>query len=381
MSEVIFNPSNSPTVGVEVEAQIVDKTTGDLVNIAENIVNGFNNEDRVKHELYLSTVEITSSPALDTNKTYEELSSIFKKVLDLANNNNAGLIATGTHPFALYEDQVITNVNPRYEEFAQKYGWAVRRLLTFGMHVHVGMDSKEKAVAVHDEIRKYLPLVLALSACSPFWRGKDTELYCSRLSVFQGLPNTGLPEPYLEWSEYEQSLETLVAADVIKEGIGYRQVWKDVRIHPAYGTVEVRIADSMPSLIDTVAVATFVQALAIKIGDDWQNGNLDEPTPNWLIERNRWAAIKEGLNAKFIIDLEGRTKPIKEVIKNLTKEIKPIAESLGSLNRLNELENIFKSDNMVENMRNFHKKETLDQLVKELQKILNESLDNPMFEL
>ena len=378
MSEVIFNPSNSPTVGVEVEAQIVDKTTGDLVNIAENIVNGFNNEDRVKHELYLSTVEITSSPALDTNKTYEELSSIFKKVLDLANNNNAGLIATGTHPFALYEDQVITNVNPRYEEFAQKYGWAVRRLLTFGMHVHVGMDSKEKAVAVHDEIRKYLPLVLALSACSPFWRGKDTELYCSRLSVFQGLPNTGLPEPYLEWSEYEQSLKTLVAADVIKEKNGYRQVWKDVRIHPAYGTVEVRIADSMPSLIDTVAVATFVQALAIKIGDDWQNGNLDEPTPNWLIERNRWAAIKEGLNAKFIIDLEGRTKPIKEVIKNLTKEIKPIAESLGSLNRLNELENIFKSDNMVENMRNFHKKESLDGLVKELQNILNESLDNPI---
>ncbi len=378
MSEVIFNPSNSPTVGVEVEAQIVDKTTGDLVNIAENIVNGFNNEDRVKHELYLSTVEITSSPALDTNKTYEELSSIFKKVLDLANNNNAGLIATGTHPFALYEDQVITNVNPRYEEFAQKYGWAVRRLLTFGMHVHVGMDSKEKAVAVHDEIRKYLPLVLALSACSPFWRGKDTELYCSRLSVFQGLPNTGLPEPYLEWSEYEQSLKTLVAADVIKEKIGYRQVWKDVRIHPAYGTVEVRIADSMPSLIDTVAVATFVQALAIKIGDDWEEGNLDEPTPNWLIERNRWAAIKEGLNAKFIIDLEGRTKPIKEVIKNLTKEIKPIAESLGSLNRLNELENIFKSDNMVENMRNFHKKESLDALVKELQIILNESLDNPI---
>ena len=378
MSEVVFNPSKSPTVGVEVEAQIVDNTTGDLVNIAENIVNGFNNEDRVKHELYLSTVEITSSPALDTNNTYEELSSIFKEVLDLAIKENAGLIATGTHPFALYEDQVITNVNPRYEEFAQKYGWAVRRLLTFGMHVHVGMDSKEKAVAVHDEIRKYLPLVLALSACSPFWRGKDTELYCSRLSVFQGLPNTGLPEPYFEWSEYEQSLKTLVAADVIKEKIGYRQVWKDVRIHPAYGTVEVRIADSMPSLIDTVAVATFVQALAIKIGNDWEAGKLDEPTPNWLIERNRWAAIKEGLNAKFIIDLEGRTKPIKEVIKNLTKEIKPVAESLGSLNRLNELENIFKSDNMVENMRNFHKKESLDALVKELQKILNESLDKPI---
>ena len=378
MSEVLFNPSDSPTVGVEVEAQIVDNTTGNLVNIAENIVNGFNNEARVKHELYLSTVEITSSPALDTNNTYDELSSIFKEVLDLAIKENAGLIATGTHPFALYEDQVITNVNPRYEEFAQKYGWAVRRLLTFGMHVHVGMDSKEKAVAVHDEIRKYLPLVLALSACSPFWRGKDTELYCSRLSVFQGLPNTGLPEPYLEWSEYEQSLETLVAADVIKEGIGFRQVWKDVRIHPAYGTVEVRIADSMPSLIDTVAVATFVQALAIKIGNDWEEGNLDKPTPNWLIERNRWAAIKEGLNAKFIIDLEGRTKPIKEVIKHLTKEISPIAESLGSLNRLNKLENIFKSDNMVENMRNFHKKESLDQLVKQLQKILNESLDKPV---
>ena len=378
MEKIKFNPSKEPTVGVEVESQIVDKSTGDLVNIAENIVNGYGNEERVKHELYLSTVEVTSSPALDTNNTYSELSSIFKDILELANKNNAGLIATGTHPFALYEDQVITNVNPRYEEFANKYGWAVRRLLTFGMHVHVGMDSKEKAVAVHDEIRKYLPLVLALSACSPFWRGKDTELYCSRLSVFQGLPNTGLPEPYYEWREYEQSLQTLVEADIIKAGVGYRQIWKDVRIHPAYGTIEVRIADSMPSLIDTVAVATFVQSLSIYIGNKWEDGNLPPPTPNWLIERNRWAAIKEGLNAKFIIDLEGRTKPIKEVIKNLTKEIKPIAESLGSLNRLNELENIFKSDNMVENMRNFYKKESLDGLVKELQNILNESLDNPI---
>lgn len=378
MEKIKFNPSKEPTVGVEVESQIVDKSTGDLVNIAENIVNGYGNEERVKHELYLSTVEVTSSPALDTNNTYSELSSIFEDILELANKNNAGLIATGTHPFALYEDQVITNVNPRYEEFANKYGWAVRRLLTFGMHVHVGMDSKEKAVAVHDEIRKYLPLVLALSACSPFWRGKDTELYCSRLSVFQGLPNTGLPEPYYEWREYEQSLQTLVEADIIKAGVGYRQIWKDVRIHPAYGTIEVRIADSMPSLIDTVAVATFVQSLAIYIGNKWEDGNLPPPTPNWLIERNRWAAIKEGLNAKFIIDLEGRTKPIKEVIKDLTKEIKPIAESLGSLNRLNELENIFKSDNMVENMRNFHKKESLDGLVKELQNILNESLDNPI---
>ena len=370
----MFNPSNLPTVGVEVEAQIVDNATGNLVNIAENIVNGFNNEDRVKHELYLSTVEITSSPALDTNNTYDELSSIFKEVLDLAIKENAGLIATGTHPFALYEDQVITNVNPRYEEFAQKYGWAVRRLLTFGMHVHVGMDSKEKAVAVHDEIRKYLPLILALSACSPFWRGKDTELYCSRLSVFQGLPNTGLPEPYLEWNEYEQSLKTLVAAEVIKKGIGYRQVWKDVRIHPAYGTVEVRIADSMPSLSDTVAVATFVQALAIKIGNDWEEGKLIEPTPNWLIERNRWAAIKDGLNAKFIINLDGNTKPIKEVIKHLSKEIEPVADLLGSLNRLKDLENIFKSDNMVENMRNFYVDGSLDDLVKKLQKILSNSL-------
>ena len=378
MEKIKFNPSKEPTVGVEVESQIVDKSTGDLVNIAENIVNGYGNEERVKHELYLSTVEVTSSPALDTNNTYSELSSIFEDILELANKNNAGLIATGTHPFALYEDQVITNVNPRYEEFANKYGWAVRRLLTFGMHVHVGMDSKEKAVAVHDEIRKYLPLVLALSACSPFWRGKDTELYCSRLSVFQGLPNTGLPEPYYEWREYEQSLQTLVEADIIKAGVGYRQIWKDVRIHPAYGTIEVRIADSMPSLIDTVAVATFVQSLAIYIGNKWEDGNLPPPTPNWLIERNRWAAIKEGLNANFIIDLEGRTKPIKEVIKDLTKEIKPIAESLGSLNRLNELENIFKSDNMVENMRNFHKKESLDGFVKELQNILNESLDNPI---
>ena len=196
------------------------------------------------------------------------------------------------------------------------------------------------------------------------------------MSVFQGLPNTGLPEPYYEWKEYEQSLRTLVDADVIKADVGYRQIWKDVRIHPAYGTVEVRIADSMPSIIDIVSVATFVQALAIKIGNDWEEGKLGEPTPNWLIERNRWAAIKNGLNAKFIVDLKGKTQPIKDVIIHLTNEIKYISESLGSFNRLNELENIFKSDNMVENMRNFHKEESLDALVRELQKILSNSIED-----
>ena len=321
MKEVVFNPSKKPTVGIEIEAQLVDKDSGNLVNIAEGIIKTYDNDERVKHELYLSTVEVTSSPALDTNDTYKELSSIISKVLDIASENNAGLISTGAHPFAMYEDQVITDVNPRYEEFADKYGWAVRRLLTFGMHVHVGMDSKEKAIAVHDEIRKYLPLVLALSACSPFWRGRDTELYCSRLSVFQGLPNTGLPEPYHEWAEYEQSLQTLVKAGVIKPDVGYRQVWKDVRIHPEYGTVEVRIADSMPSLVDTVAVATLVQALAIKVGRDWEEGSLGDPDPNWLVERNRWAAIKEGLNADFITGVDGSTKPIVDVIKELLLDL------------------------------------------------------------
>ena len=121
-----FNPSKEPTVGVEVEAQLVDNASGELVNIAESIVNEYSDEDSVKHELYLSTVEVTSSPALNTNDTYSELSSIVSKVLEIAKKQNAGLITTGTHPFALYEDQKITNVNPRYQEFADKYGWAVK---------------------------------------------------------------------------------------------------------------------------------------------------------------------------------------------------------------------------------------------------------------
>ena len=374
MEKIVFNPSKNPTVGVEVEAQLVDNDSGDLVNIAEGIIKKYNNEDRVKHELYLSTVEITSSPLMNTNDTYNELSTIFKNVLEIAKDKNAGLILSGSHPFAIYENQVITDVNPRYGEFADKYGWAVRRLLTFGMHVHVGVDSKEKAIAVHDEIRKYLPLILALSASSPFWRGKDTELYCSRLSVFQGLPNTGLPEPYHEWSQYEQSLQTLVKAGVIKPDVGYRQVWKDVRIHPEYGTIETRIADSMPSLIETVAVATLVQALVIKIGREWDEGTLSEPDPNWLIERNRWSAIKEGHNAKFITGLDGKTVPVIDVIKNLVSELSDIGKELGSINRLNYINNILESTPFVETMRNIHYESSLVSLVKELQKKLFNSL-------
>ena len=184
-----------------------------------------------------------------------------------------------------------------------------------------------------------------------------------------------MPEPYHEWGQYEQSLQTLVKAGVIKEDVGYRQVWKDVRLHPEYGTVETRIADSMPSLVDTVAVATLVQALAIKIGRDWEEGSLNEPDPNWLIERNRWAAIKEGLNAQFITGKDGNTKPITDVIKDLVSELESIGEELGSLNRLKEVNNILHATPVVDYMRDIHKQASLVELVKELRKRLVDSLN------
>lgn len=374
MKEVVFNPSEKPTVGVEIEAQLIDKESGNLVNIAEKIINEYADEERVKHELYLSTVEVTSSPALNTRDTYKELSEILNKVLEIAKEENAGLISAGAHPFALYEDQNITQVNPRYQEFADTYGWAVLRLLTFGMHVHVGMNSKEKAIAVHDEVRKYLPLILAMSTSSPFWRGRDTDLYCARLSIFQGLPNTGLPEPYYTWKEYEQSLQTLIKAGVIKPDVAYRQVWKDVRIHPEYGTVEIRIADSMPSLIDTVAVATFVQALCIKIGEDWEKGRLGKPTPTWLVENNRWAVIKEGLNAEFIIDSSGETKPITLVIKEIIESISSVAEGLGSRDNLFSINSLIDNDQVVDEMREISNQKSLVEVVHFLEKKLISSL-------
>lgn len=374
MQEIRFNSSVKPTVGVEIEAQLVDKDSGNLVNIAELIVDKYRDEERVKHEFYLSTVEITSSPALNTNETYRELSSILKRVLAIAAEENAGLILSGSHPFALYEDQSITQVTPRYQEFADRYGWAVLRLLTFGMHVHVGMDSKEKAVAVHDEIRKYLPLILALSASSPFWRGRDTELCCTRLSIFQGLPNTGLPEPYYEWEEYQQSLQTLVEAGVFKSDNAYRQVWKDVRIHPAYGTIETRIADSIPSLKDTIAVATLVQALCIKIGQDWEEGKLDNPTPNWLIENNRWASIKNGLSAEFIIDTSGTTKPITSVINDLLETLSPISEEFRSIENLQSVKTMLEKDRVVNTMREISDKGSLIAVVHFLEEQLISSL-------
>ena len=374
MKEVVFNPSEIPTVGVEIEAQLIDKESGNLVNVAEKIINEYGDEERVKHELYLSTVEVTSSPYLNTEDTYEELSKILNKVLEIAKEENAGLISAGAHPFALYEDQNITQVNPRYQEFADTYGWAVLRLLTFGMHVHVGMNSKEKAIAVHDEVRKYLPLILAMSTSSPFWRGRDTDLYCARLSIFQGLPNTGLPEPYYTWKEYEQSLQTLIKAGVIKPDVAYRQVWKDVRIHPEYGTVEIRIADSMPSLIDTVAVATFVQALCIKIGEDWEKGRLGKPTPTWLVENNRWAVIKEGLNAEFIIDSSGETKPITLVIKEIIESISSVAEGLGSRDNLFSINSLIDNDQVVDEMREISNQKSLVEVVHFLEKKLISSL-------
>ena len=147
-----------------------------------------------------------------------------------------------------------------------------------------------------------------------------------------------------------------------------------MRIHPEYGTVEIRIADSMPSLKDTVAVATLIQALCIKIGKDWEDGLLEKPTPTWLIENNRWSAIKKGLNAEFILDKTGKTIPIVHMIETLVDELKPIAKNLGSQDKLLDVKSILKDDGIVDSMKQIAKNGSLVDVVIFLEEKLNSSL-------
>jgi carboxylate-amine ligase len=240
------------------------------------------------------------------------------------------LVCSGTHPFSPWSAQDISP-DARYHRLVEQMQWPARRLAIFGIHVHVGVRSPDKVITIANALSGYIPHFLALSASSPYWLGRDTGLASSRSKIFEGLPTAGLPQQFGSWEEFETFMDTFIAAGSISS---IREVWWDIRPHPDFGTVELRICDGIPTLSEIATVAALSQCLV-----DWHDTLIDRgytpPCPKaWIVRENKWRAARYGTDARLIVDDAGSVRPLQEVLTELVEELMPVGRRLGCADEL-----------------------------------------------
>ena len=225
--------------------------------------------------------------------------------------------------------------------------WPLRRLLITGIHVHVGIESGEMAIAVVNGMKRYIPYLIALSANSPYFEGEHTGLASTRTKIFEGLPNTGIPVNMRNYSAFQKFMRTLIGAGSIES---IREIWWDIRPHPRYGTVEIRICDSLPNLLHICDLAALIQSLVVGLCNHYDNGTQLPYLDSWVIHENKWRATRYGMDAQLIVNEAGEQMPIDKIIKNTILALEPeinylkIEESMDRIiKRINE-NNIYYKD-------------------------------------
>src|SRR3954466_9041035 len=231
----------SYTLGIEEELMIVDAETLDLVNGIETMLESMppDTEGDVKPELMESVLEISTTPCRNTREAGDQLRELRRRVQQTAQSKGLAIASAGTHPFAMWEDQRIV-ARSRYRDLIAALRFVARQELIFGQHVHVGVDDADKAIHVANGMRVHVPLLLALSANSPFWRAQATGLQSTRMPIFRAFPRVGMPPAYRDWNDFEERIGAMVEAKTVED---YTYLWYDVRPHPNFGTVEVRAMD------------------------------------------------------------------------------------------------------------------------------------------
>jgi carboxylate-amine ligase len=338
-----FTHNPRPTVGIEMELHIVDAATGELVSAANELLaemgRGFpgGEHPKAKHELFQSTVEVITGVCDTPERAGDDLRASIDELRAAAAGRGLTLISSGTHPFALARDQLISP-DPRYHDLIEAMQWPARRLLICGLHVHVGVADGARAITIINELRRHLPLFLALSSSSPYFEAEDSGLASARSKVFESLPTAGLPPQLSDWTDFEEFMSTLLDSECIKS---IREVWWDIRPHPDFGTIEFRMCDAVSTVRESVAIAGLAQTLV-----EWCNRQIDAgamPTPprEWTVRENRWLAARFGLGAELIVEDPDHGQPerrtVSELVSELVAELRPVARELGTTQQLDDI--------------------------------------------
>jgi YbdK family carboxylate-amine ligase len=343
--DIAFTSSERASLGVEWELQLVSRETRELTSGATDILTeiGAAHPDgehpKAKHELLESTIEIITGVCTTVDEATSDLAETLREVTEAAGQRGLGVICAGTHPFTDWKTQDISDA-PRYHLLVENMQWLARRLQIFGVHVHVGVRARDKVIPIVNALTSYIPHLLALSASSPYWIGTDTGLASARSKVFEGLPTAGLPYQLGGWDQFESYMETLITTHTIET---IREVWWDIRPHPGFGTVELRIFDGLPTLAEVGMVAAIGQCLVQQFDTQLDRGYTLPSPKGWVVRENKWRAARYGLDAEIIVDATGQTLPARQAIRDLVDELSPVAERLGchkELNRALEILNI-----------------------------------------
>jgi carboxylate-amine ligase len=326
MPKYKFVSNERPTLGVELELQLVDAETLGLRSGIAEILGRLPREleGSVKPELMQSYLEINTAICPTVADVERDLTAKIRAVQEIADAVGLRLFWAATHPFSPWYLQEVTP-NERYLGLIDLLQETARRLVTFGLHVHVGVDSGDKAIMIMDRIMGHLPTLLALSTNSPFWSGRDTGLHSHRVKVMEGLPTAGLPPLMRNWSEYMWLLNHMVETGFIRT---IREIWWDVRPHHNFGTIELRICDMPHDLPTVLGLTALTQCLVHQLSEDIDRGTYQFDCHPMMVRQNKWRACRYGLDAHLVDPDSRHARPARQVVRSLVDDLAPVADAL-----------------------------------------------------
>jgi carboxylate-amine ligase len=326
------------TLGIEEEFAIIDPETRELRSHIQEILEGgkITLKEQIKPEMHQSVVELGTEICDSIECARAHVIELRSRLAELAGRSGLKIASMGTHPFSHWRDQLITE-GERYHEIVKDMQSLARANLIFGLHVHVGIPNREMAIHVMNQARYFLPHIYALSVNSPFWVGQNTGLKGYRLKVFERFPRTGIPDSFESLSEYEDYCKLLVKTGCIDNA---KKIWWDIRLHPFFDTLEVRVCDAQSRVDDTLAIAALIQAVIAKLHKLLRQNITFRIYRRRLLDENRWRAARYGINGK-LIDFGKETEvDERSLLGELLEFVSTEVNELGSEKEMAHIERI-----------------------------------------
>ncbi|CAM5732900.1 glutamate--cysteine ligase [Mycolicibacterium aubagnense] len=332
-----FAGSPRPTLGVEWEFALVDARTRDLSNEAAAVIAEIGETPHVHKELLRNTVEVVSGVCDNVGEAMDDLRSTLGPVRRIVRERGMELFCAGTHPFAEWESQQLTE-GQRYAELIKRTQWWGRQMLIWGVHVHVGISSAHKVMPIITSLLNHYPHLLALSASSPYWDGEDTGYASNRAMMFQQLPTAGLPFHFQKWSHFERFVYDQRKTGIIDH---MNEIRWDIRPSPHLGTIEVRIFDGVSNIAELGALVALTHCLIVDLDRRLDAGEQLPTMPPWHVQENKWRAARYGLDAEIILDADSNERLVTDDLDDLLNRLEPVAASLNCADELARVEDIY----------------------------------------
>ncbi len=353
MSAIDFTRNDAPTLGVELELQLVNAETFALSSSIEEVLKvvppGL--DEQVKPELMQSYLEINTGVCRTVKEVGDDLRNKLDDLEKAIDPLGIKLLWSATHPFSSWRDQDIT-VNDRYFRLVELMQDVARRLVTFGLHVHVGVDTGDKAVMICDRMLRHLPLLLALSSNSPFWEGRSTGLRSNRSKIMEALPTAGLPYRMRNWSEYVWLINHLVDTGFINT---IREIWWDIRPHHNFGTVEIRVCDMPANLKHVLALTAMIQCLVQSISIEIDEGTYQYEYHPMMVQQNKWRATRYGNEARLVDSQSYLQHSVPEWAEKLIELCMPQAKVLDCVAELESVRELSANTGATQQLETFER--------------------------